>query len=180
MSLRTPSHQAPAFRTRNRLGLTIIELVVFLLILSVVALIAVPSVDRTSADRLRGAIDMLVSDLEYARVASMSNTSDPCVVVFDTTDHEYHLALESDPLTPITNPIGNLPYLTSYGNGRASHLTEVRISEVSMGGDSRIGFGRFGELDQATAATITLASGSRSVVITLDPTTGEPSIGTMN
>jgi hypothetical protein len=38
-----------------------------------------------------------------------------------------------------------------------------------------LGFGVLGQLDQTAAATITLQCGNRSIVVTVDPTTGEAS-----
>lgn len=59
----------------------------------------------------------------------------------------------------------------------AATLPLVKIAAYSLGGDDQLGFGSVGQLDQTTPATLTLSAGNRSLTITLDPLTGEASVG---
>ena len=43
--------------------------------------------------------------------------------------------------------------------------------------DHELGFGLYGQLDQAAAATITLGCGGKTIVITVDATSEEATIG---
>lgn len=146
-------------------------------ILGIAAAIVVPTLGNTAPTRLRGAAQLLAADLAYAQIESLSHGDDPRVIVFDTAANTYHIAATSDTTIPITNPIGGVPYLVDYGAGRAAHLADVTISAVSLDGDSELGFGIYGQTDQSTDATITLAAGTSSVTLTVDPSTGEVTIG---
>jgi len=163
-----------------RAGFTLIELAIFAAVLAIVALLVVPQFGNDNASRLRGAAQLVVADLEFARVASMTDMTDPRIVVFDTAAESYYIAATSTPDMPMTNPTGNVPYRVTFGQGWAVHLAGVDLAGVSMGGDAKLSFGQYGQLDQAVDATITLVAGSHSIVITVDPTTGEPNVGDMN
>ena len=65
----------------------------------------------------------------------------------------------------------------AFGLGRAAALGMVESQSVDLDGDDELGFGLYGQLDQTTAATITLAAGDATVTLTLDPATGEVTIG---
>lgn len=73
--------------------------------------------------------------------------------------------------------IGNIPYVTTYGRSRVQTLTNVTIDALSIGGNDELGFGLYGQLDQAADATITLGCGGKTIVITVDATSEEATIG---
>ena len=150
---------------------------IVVMILGIAAALVAPVLGDTAPTRLRGAAQLLAADLAYAQIESLSHGDDPRVVVFDTTANTYHIAATSDTTTPITNPIGGAPYRVDYGAGRAAHLADVTISAVSLDGDTQLGFGIYGQTDQTTDATITLAAGSSTMTLTVDPSTGEVTIG---
>lgn len=147
------------------------------MILAIAGALVVPMMGDTASTKLRSAARLLAADIDYTQVESIAHGDDPRVLVLDQTNHKYFIAAKSDPATPITNPIGHEPYTTTFGQGRAAQLGGVTISSYSLGGDAVLGFGIFGQLDQTTDATITLAMHSQSVTITVDPTTGESSVG---
>jgi len=101
------------------------------------------------------------------------------VLVVESDKAGYHIAAKSAPGTAVANPVGGLPYVTRFGQGRANALGGVRVGSYGLGGDDQLGFGVLGQLDQTAAATITLQCGSHSVVVTVDPTTGEATAGTV-
>lgn len=148
-----------------------------MLVLAVAAGMAMPMLRGDDATRLRGAARLVIADLAYAQVESIAHADDPTVVVFDPAMGRYHVAASSAPETPITNPADRLPYRVTFGSGRADALDGVGIVELGVGGDNRLGFGLYGQLDQATPATITLGCGDRRVTITIDPTSGECAVG---
>lgn len=167
-------------RARHSAGLSLIELLIVVAILIVVAGLAMPMLGQTTTDRLAAAARLLAADLDFARVESIAHGDNPRVVVFNTATQSWHIAAASDPTTPITNPVGNIPYSTTFGVGRAAQLAGVTIQSVTVGGDNQLGFGIYGQLDQTTTAAITLACNSRTVTISIDPISGEPSIGAVN
>ena len=182
-----PPHHPPAPRqvhcrqrpTRIALGanaFTFIEVLIVVLILGIVSALALSMFTQTDVTKLRSAANLLVADLDYARVESIAHGDNPRLIVFDQTNNSYRVATVADPDTPITNPVGNLPYAVTFGAGRAGELAGVTIQSHDLDGDDRIEFGIYGQLDQATAATITLAVTAKTLTISLDPTSGEISV----
>lgn len=153
------------------------EVIVTVVCLAIAAVIVLPAVSDNSGERLRGAAQILVADLEYAQSESMSHADDPRILVIDPDSAGYRIATKSAPTVPVTNKIGGAPYITRFGSGRAASLVNVTVGAYNFGDDEQLGFGALGQLDQPAAATIQLVCGSRSVVITLDPTTGEIMVG---
>ena len=123
---------------------------------------------------------MLAADLEAAQVQSITQSQEPIAVVFTSTG--YHLAPVSDPSTPITNPATRTPYTVTFGQGRASALSQVSFSTITLDDNDELHFGRYGELTNLNAddaPSVTLASGGNTLTVSIDPTTGEVSIGAL-
>ncbi|MDQ3440298.1 MAG: prepilin-type N-terminal cleavage/methylation domain-containing protein [Planctomycetota bacterium] len=160
-------------------GFTLIELIVIVVCVAVAAVIVLPTVSDNSGEQLRGAAQVLAADLEYAQSESMSRTDDPRMLVIYTDSGGYLISTRSNPTTPVTNKVGNVDYVTRFGTGRVAMLTKVRVGSYSLGGDNRLSFGALGQLDQPATATIQLVCGSRSIVISVDPTTGEITTGAL-
>lgn len=150
---------------------------IVVLIIAIVSALAVARLGNTSVTRLRSAATLLASDLSFAQIESISHADAPRVVVFNSGTNGYHIATTSDLETPITNPITKAPYTVQFGHGTASALHDVTLAATGVGGDNRLAFGAYGQLDQATAATITLICGNASITLSIDPITGETTIG---
>jgi hypothetical protein len=63
-----------------------------------------------------------------------------------------------------------------FGQGKAASMGHVTFREVLVGNDLKLGFRSYGQLDQTTAAIVTLTDGQRSMTIRLDPVTGLPTM----
>ena len=164
-------------RPLARPGMTLIEVTITLLCLAIAAAIVFPTISDNASEQLRGAAQVLIADLQFAQGESMSHADDPRLVVFENSKMGYSIAPKSKPNQPITNPVGGMKYVTTFGQGRAAAFGKVRTGALGVGGDDKLGFAGLGQLDQTTPATITLTAGARSIVITIDPTTGEATAG---
>ena len=153
-----------------------VELLIVVVLMGIAAALAVPMLSGTDATRLQAAARLLMADLGFAQVESITHAGNPCVVTFDTATATYTIARASTPTTPITNPGDNRPYTTQFGTGRAAQMAGVTIQSYSLDGDDKLGFGIFGETDQTAPATITLQSGGSTITIQVDSATGETSL----
>jgi len=160
-------------------GFTFVEVLAVVAIVAIASALAVPMFKDSNISKLRAAASMVVADLEYAQTDSITHGDALRMFVVGSTTN-YSIATVATPTTPITNPVGKAPYSVTFGQGRAASLSGVTISAYSLNGDARLGFGLYGQLDQSSNATITLTCGGRNVVITLNATTGTPTIGTIN
>jgi hypothetical protein len=166
----------PCDRSRHAAAFSFVELVIVVAILGIIAAMAVPMMGQSESARLRAAADLLIADLGYAQVESIAHGDDLRRVVFDVPNHRYFIAAASDPTNPIHNPATRTPYLTRFGDGRAAELSGVTFHSISVGGDSSLGFGLYGQLDQTSVAAITLACGDRRLLLSVDPISGEVSV----
>lgn len=154
------------------------ELLIVVVLVAITAALALPRMGDTRATRLREATRLLIADLAFAQVESIAHGDDPCVVTFDQANASYTIARSSAPGTPITEPATNTPYVTQFGAGRAAALAGVTIQSYSLGGDNQVAFGMFGQIDQTTAATITLQGGTMTMTVQIDAASGETSVQT--
>lgn len=127
--------------------------------------------------RLRGAADVLAADIGYAQSESIARGDDPRVLAIESDGSGYRIALRRTPASPLNHPIDKQPFRTTFGQGRAAQLPGVVVDQYSLGGDNLLGFGIYGQLDQATPATIRLATATKAITLTIAPSTGEVSIG---
>lgn len=165
--------QPPASGDR---ALTLVELLIVIMLVAIATTLAIPMLADTDATRLQAAARLLVADLDFTRIESITHADDPCVVTFDQPTGSYTVATTSDPGTPITDPATNQPYVTQFGSGRAAEMAGVSIQGYSLDGDDQVAFGMFGQIDQTTPATITLQAGSLTLTVQIDPASGEASV----
>ena len=170
----------PPVSPRARRGLTFVEVMIVVVILAIVALTGISAAGGGHASKLIAAAQTLAADIDYARAESAAHGDALRVLVVHAANDRYHIALAGAPATPTAPPVTTAPYRLESGPGTAMRLTGVTISNASLGGDDHVQFGIYGQLDQTTNATITLSAGNRSITITLDAVTGQPSIGTVN
>jgi prepilin-type N-terminal cleavage/methylation domain-containing protein len=157
-------------------GMSVLELLVVLAIAAIAAALMLPQLGRTDAHKLRAAARLLQADLAWAQSESIAHGDDPRVVVFDTAAGRYHVAAKSQPALALAHPSGSGSYVVTYGSGPAADLAGVAISGLAAGGDSILGFGVLGQLDQSSPATIDLSAGELSLTVTADPDTGETTV----
>ncbi|MCX5659913.1 MAG: prepilin-type N-terminal cleavage/methylation domain-containing protein [Planctomycetota bacterium] len=176
-----PAALARRRRPRAARGFTFAELMIVVSVVAIAAALITPKLGANDETRLRAAARLLLADIEYAQIESITHAGAPRVVVFNTSTATYYIATAAASGTPITNPVGKIPYSVTFGSRSAATLTGVTISSVSLGGGSQIAFGSYGQMTQSTSAsTITLAAGARSITLSVDAGTGEVSVGSLN
>lgn len=144
-----------------------------MLVLAIVMALAMPMLAATGDAKLRQAARLMVADLDFARVQSITHADDPRVVVLDDSANQYHLALESEPDVPLVHPATGTDYIVRFGAGQAAALGGVGIVEHNLE-DDRLAFGIYGQVLQTDPIpAITLAVDGRQLTITLDPDNGE-------
>ncbi len=170
-------------RRANLRAFTVVELLTVVMILSIVAVLARPLFESTDATRLSAAARLVVADLQYAQMYSISHGDNPMGLKFDTSTSSYTVVqrtgsppFQCSTAAAVTNPVGGGTFTTTFGAGRAAELVGVGIGSLSLDGDECLVFGSMGELDQTSAATFTLTFGSRSMTISVDPISGEATI----
>lgn len=164
------------YRQQAPRGFTLIEMLAVVVIVGIVSALVVPMLGDTNQSKLVAAANQIAADISYAQIESISHADDLRYVIFDITNNTYYLAATSDTTTPLTNPIGQVPYVVKFGTGSNRQLDGVFLTSVSLNGDDRIRFGMYGELDQATAATITIACNGKQMTLSIDPSTGDVSM----
>lgn len=164
---------------RQPLAFTYVEVMATVIVIGIASAMVIPTMGDTAQTQLVKATELLVADLAYAQVESISHSDDPRVMVFDTAAKRYFIAATSDTTTPIINTVTKGNYEVTWGQARAHVLTAVTFGAISADGDSIIGFGQYGQLDQTEDATIVLVAGTNQITVTLDAITGEASIGTI-
>lgn len=162
-------------RLRPRSGFTLVDLLIVLVVLVIASALVLPMGSSTDSTKLTAAARMVVADLEYTQIESLSHPSDLRLVLFTSTS--YALVATSNTNTPLTHPVDHQPYQTYFGYGRAKPLTGVKFSNLSLQTSNQLAFGSFGQLTQTSSAVLTLQSGSRRVDITLEAATGNATIG---
>jgi prepilin-type N-terminal cleavage/methylation domain-containing protein len=152
---------------------TLVELLIVIVVLCVMATLVLPASGGSDEARLLEAGRFLVADLDQARMYSLCSAADRCLVSFDADGRGYHLARESDPVSPIREGTGGRAYARVFGHGEAASLSGVLIDAGGVGSDRCLGFTGLGRLDQGSDATILLEYAGRRVKVVVDAGTGE-------
>lgn len=159
-----------------------IEIMIVVAVLGIIGAVALPMFAGNDATRLRSAANVLAADLDAARAESIAHGEDLRFVVFDADGVTWHIAPASDTTTPINHTDSGLPYTRTLGEKELKQLLGVTITAYSLDtasetNDDKLGFGLYGQTDQASDATITLSSGGSNLNLTINATTGEVTIG---
>ena len=166
-----------AVSVAERRGFSLAELLIVVLTLAVAATVIVPMVGENETTQLRAAARMLVADLEFARSESMVHDLDGRMLVLDGRRRGYAIVTTGNPTTPVVHPADGGSYMIRYGEGWAAELGDVSVVGFALGGDTRLGFGIYGQLDQTSDATITLGTPGHTITVTLNADTGDAEVG---
>jgi prepilin-type N-terminal cleavage/methylation domain-containing protein len=174
------------FRCQRQSGLTLIELLIVVAILSLVAGIIIPSANPSLKDQLEGAAAVLSSDIALARSLAVANDSS-YRLTFDVTDNRYVVehtgtntalnalprspyALSNDPDNQYIVRLAQLPHL---GNSVRLYAALALSNSPQSVGDLELG--PLGETSRPEETQVWLAAGfgtaTRYLSVRVNPVT---------
>lgn len=176
----------------SRSAYTLIELLTVIVLMGVMAAIMLPRFEPSTYEQLHGAVQIVASDLTYARNLAVTNDSQ-YQLSFSRSTNSYTLEhsgsnslLEVLPFTPYrrnddtpdthTTFLDDLPHL-----GPGVQFVGLRVGTGILDSSGVIEFDSLGGLTSTQPITIWLACGSdasrRYLGITVAPATGLTSVG---
>jgi len=167
----------------RRSALTLVEVMIVVVVLAIAAVIAAPMLAETDVGKLQAACRLLIADLQFAQMHALSHAGTRCGLRIAADNQGYSVVTSSaEPFncagaTAVTDVIRDAAYVTVFGAGRAAELGGVSVGGYALNSDACVAFGALGELDQTTAATITLQIGTESRTVSIDPVSGEAVLG---
>lgn len=154
----------------QRSGFTIIEIIIVMVIISIVALTAVPMMSSASSVQIRSAASIIAADLEYAKSMAISRGQNYSVV-FDQSADSYQL--EDQDNNVIQHPVKKgFDYIMDFQN--EPRLSSVGIASANFSATQVVEFDSLGSPDNG--GSVTLQAGATTITITVEPITGYISI----
>ncbi|UCC96801.1 MAG: GspH/FimT family protein [Phycisphaerales bacterium] len=151
-------------------GFTVVELLIVVVILSIVALTAIPMMSSAASIQIRSAANMIAADLEYARSMAISRGQNHSVV-FDKTADNYRIVDQGG--TVVQHPVKKgFTYIVDFRN--ESRLNRVDITNASFNTAQTVTFDCLGS--PIEGGTVNLQAGGIITTITVEPVTGFVSI----
>ena len=155
----------------SKSGFTLVEVIIVMVIISIVALTAVPMMSSASSVQIRSAASMIAADLEYAKSMAISRGQNYSVV-FDQNTESY--LLEDQDGNVIQHPVKKgFNYVVDFQSD--DRLNKVDIIAASFGATpADVEFDSLGSPD--SGGTVTLQAGGTTATITVEPITGYISV----
>ncbi|MGQ0627520.1 MAG: GspH/FimT family pseudopilin [Phycisphaerales bacterium] len=172
-------HPRPTARPRATVGraFTLVEILVVMLLISVLAVAAAPTLGSIPRQKAAAASRLLMRDLGYARERAMTDGARTWVTVSVASDQ--YSVLQENPAAPgragaatVTDPATRAPFIQRLS---VNATAGVDVTAAAFGPSSEVGFDRLGRPLLSTGAlmtttgTITLRGGH---VVSVAPGTG--------
>ena len=155
----------------SRSGFTLVELIIVVVILSIVALTAIPMMSSAAGIQIRSAANMIAADIEYARSMAISKGQYYSVVFNKDTD-SYQIEDQSSAV--IQHPVKKgFPYVVNFRT--ESRLSRVDITSVTFNAQT-VRFDCLGSPDNTSVGSVALQAGGVTATISVEPVTGFVSI----
>jgi prepilin-type N-terminal cleavage/methylation domain-containing protein len=160
---------------KQKVGFTLVEILVVVVILAIAAAMAVPMFSGAAGFQTQSAANMIAADLEYAKSMAISHQQQ-YGIIFDTGAGAYQVVDQYEAV--IQNPVkAGFQYTVNFHGD--SRLNQVDLTAANFNGGSKIFFNYLGSpcttKDGATAmnsGTITVQGGGTTITITVEPVTG--------
>lgn len=157
----------------RRRGMTLIELLMAAVIMSVLAALAMPLLISSDEERLLGVARLLEQDAAWARSATLTDPADPAMLRLLPAGTGWEVVRMSDPTTAIEAADGT-PMRRVLGNGVAGFAEGI---ELDPGSADPIRFEAFGGLASGPdQVRLVLPDFGNECLITIDRLTGEMSV----
>lgn len=156
--------------SRRGTGFTLIEIIIVAVILSIVALTAVPMLSSAGTTQVRAAANMIAADMEYAKSMAISGGQDYSVV-FDQAADNYQIEDQNGNVIPHPVKVG-FNYVVDFQND--SRLSRVDITGANFGGTAKVTFDSLGSPDNG--GTVTLQANGTTFTVMVEPITGYISV----
>ena len=177
---------------RFRSGLTVVEMLIVVLLMSILAAVTLPTAMPSLHEQLVAAAQIVAADLSYGRSLAVLN-NDTYQFLFDRADNQYTLqyaggnsALATLPPSPFQSPqdpatqyvvrLGQFPHV-----GVPVALYDVQQLTPAPVEATTVSFGPLGSTVQSQSTVIWLSAGigsaERYISVSLNATTGLASIG---
>ena len=155
---------------------TILEIMIVAVIISIIAMMAVPMFSSASGSQLRTAASIVAADIEYATSMAIK-TSRNYSVVFNADDETYQIQDQDEQL--ILHPVSKKDYVVDFTSDQ--RLNRVEIDTVSFDSTSVIKFDYLGSPYDGNGQPITNGSvklivDEMSLTVSVEPVTGYISI----
>lgn len=152
-------------------GFTLVEIIIVVVILSIVALTAVPMMSSAASIQIRSAVNMIAADIEYARSMAISK-GQYYSVRFDKDADSYQIEDQSS--TVIQHPVKTgSKYIVNFRT--ESRLSRVDITSVTFSGQI-VTFDCLGSPNNTSTGSVTLQAGGVTATVNIEPVTGFVSI----
>ncbi len=111
----------------RRRGFTLAELMVVVSVISLTALVLIPSGGEEHGAAMRSAAELLAADIEDTQARMLADPLDPTCLFVNEAGDGWHLARTSAPLAPILGRDG-MPRSRRFGEGALAHAESLTLS----------------------------------------------------
>lgn len=182
------SSQSILAARRERRGFTFVEVLAVIVILAGLWVLVLPAMGMRDDLRLSSAARSVIADILYAQNRAISTQATQFVsfTVAGGGANGGYAIYDAQPFgVAITNPVTQKPYTAMFGAGTVSQFDSISLSATNLAGNATNTVLAFNEMGQpmactpsgtpvalTAAGTITLGSGTQTIVLSIEPDTG--------